>query len=166
MRGYSDRGGVVVNNSGSDGDRKTFSITTTLDDETGRLYLLAKAMRIAVASVYRHNLTIFAELLREENTRLMSDGPSARKLTDASKLLAGSHIIRNEGTLDGADICDWLEVAGRPDLAQYVAALPLVGLALLVDRARHQMAYPHLEWGVRSGGEPAENAREERATAG
>lgn len=144
---YQDRTGTVTRASEVAPGRKTFSITTVLDDETGRLYLLAKAMGMAVASVYRHNLTIFIELLREENRRLESDKVGARKLKDAARLLSGSHIVRNEGLPDGADICDWLEVAGKPELARYVAELPLVGLALLVDRARHMMAFPNEpEW--------------------
>lgn len=139
---YTDRTGRVVNTSPSEPERKTFSITTMLDDETGRLYLLAKSMGMAVASIYRHNLTIFAELLREEDARLGEDASMSKKLHEAARLLSMSHIVRHEGIPDCADICDFLEVSGRADLAKFVSEMPLVGMALLIDRARHCVAYP------------------------
>lgn len=139
---YTDRAGRVVNNSPGEPERKTFSITTMLDDETGRLYLLAKSMGMAVASIYRHNLTIFAELLREEDARLGEDASMSKKLHEAARLLSMSHIVRHEGIPDCADICDFLEVSGRTDLARFVSELSLVGMALLIDRARHCVAYP------------------------
>lgn len=124
------------------GKRLTFSINTPVHLVTGKLYILAKRLDVPVVSVYRHNLGVYDTLLSEAESKM---GSGARKmLDDAVMMVSMSTVIREEGITEHRteQVQELLRRSGRPDLTEFVKDLSTVELALLIDRARHRVAYP------------------------
>lgn len=120
--------------------RVTFSITTLISELPGQLYVMAKAMRVGVASVFRHNLAMYAALLDEEEKLLTSK--EKKTYTDIVNTIALSHLCRIEGMPDRQSLCDHLTRANRADLCDVINKATTIRLLLIVDRARSLSASP------------------------
>lgn len=126
-------------------ERVTFSITTLLSENPGKLYLTAKSLGIGVASVFRHNLEMYKELLQEEDNNLTAK--ERRAVGDVSQVMSLSHLCRLEGMPDKIMICDHLVKADRPDLLNAVNGATLIRLLLMMDKARTLAAAPKMNGG-------------------
>jgi hypothetical protein len=123
-----------TNASSGNGERLTFSITGHSTELIGQLYLTAKALKIAVASVFRHNLEMFSVLLDEERDKLTAR--EEKQVHDVAGALALSHICRLEGLPDKILLCDYLMRADKGNLCDAVNTASNIRLMLILDIAR------------------------------
>lgn len=116
--------------------RVTFSITTLMGELPGQLYVMAKAMRVGVASVFRHNLSMYAALLDEEERTMALGSKEHVKYEQTVDTIALSHLCRVEGMPDRQSLCDHLTRANRRDLCDVINKSTTIRLLLIIDRAR------------------------------